>query len=220
MATENNKVYGLDPATGEMRWPAPLNLGTPWKAADIGCGDLAPNVGVTATPVIDPTANIAYLTHKTYASGTSGPALWFMDAINLATGTEQPGFPVQLGGTAQNQPGQTFQPTRELQRPGLLLMNGVVYAAFGSHCDDTPWQGWVFGVSTAGRSEGALGRGRIGQRRGHLAVGRGPDVRRPGHGCSSPPATAARPRRRRRAAPRRRASASRSCALQCRPTAR
>ena len=30
-------------------------------------------------------------------------------------------------------------------------MNGVVYAAFGSHCDKPPWQGWVFGVSTAGQ---------------------------------------------------------------------
>ena len=66
-----------------MRWPAALNLGVPWKSADIGCGDLAPNIGVTATPVIDPSTNTAYLTHKTYASGTSGPALWYMDAINL-----------------------------------------------------------------------------------------------------------------------------------------
>src|SRR5437016_13542784 len=31
IATENNKVYALDPATGAMRWPAPLNLGTPWN---------------------------------------------------------------------------------------------------------------------------------------------------------------------------------------------
>ena len=153
VATENNKVYGLDPATGAMRWPAALNLGVPWKSADVGCGDLAPNIGVTATPVIDPSTNTAYLTHKTYASGSSGPALWYMDAINMETGTEKAGFPVQLGGTAQNQAGQTFQPTRELQRPGLLLMNGVVYAAFGSICDDSPWQGWVFGVSTSGETK-------------------------------------------------------------------
>jgi iron transport multicopper oxidase len=150
VATENDKVYGLDPATGAMRWPAPLDLGPAWKAADIGCGDLTPNIGVTATPVIDAATNTAYLTHKTYASGTSGTARWFMDAIDMKTGTEKAGFPVQLSGTAQNHPTMTFQPTTELQRPGLLLMNGVVYAAFGSHCDFTPWQGWVFGVSTSG----------------------------------------------------------------------
>ncbi|MCW3069725.1 MAG: Pyrrolo-quinoline quinone, partial [Solirubrobacterales bacterium] len=148
VATQNNKVYGLDPATGASRWPAPLNLGVPWKAADIGCGDLTPNIGVTATPVIDSASNTAYLTHKTYASGTSGTARWYMDAIDMATGKEKAGWPVQLSGAAQNQPSMTFSPTTQLQRPGLLLMNGVVYAAFGSHCDISPWQGWVFGVST------------------------------------------------------------------------
>ncbi|HEV7529977.1 MAG TPA: choice-of-anchor D domain-containing protein, partial [Solirubrobacteraceae bacterium] len=151
VATQNNKVYGLNPATGALRWAAPLNLGTPWKAADIGCGDLTPNIGVTATPVIDAATNTGYLTHKSYASGTSGTARWWMDAIDLSTGTEKAGFPVQLSGAAQNQPSETFQPTTELQRPGLLLLNGVVYAAFGSHCDHSPWQGWVFGVSTAGQ---------------------------------------------------------------------
>jgi hypothetical protein len=150
VATENNKVYGLNPATGAAKWAAPLSLGTPWKAADIGCGDLTPNIGVTATPVIDPATNTAYMTHKTYASGTSGPAAYWMDAIDLATGTQKAGFPVRLGGTAQNAPSQTFGATNELQRPGLLLMDGVVYAAFAGHCDITPYQGWVFGVSTAG----------------------------------------------------------------------
>ena len=150
VATENNKVYGLDPATGAARWPAPLNLGTPWKSADIGCGDLTPNIGVTATPVIDPATNTGYLTHKTYASGSSGTARWYMDAIDLTNGTEKAGFPVQLSGAAQNQPSMTFQPTTQMQRPGLLLMNGVAYAAFGSHCDIGPWQGWVFGVSSTG----------------------------------------------------------------------
>jgi len=106
---------------------------------------------VTATPVIDTAANTAYLTHKTYASGTSGAARWYMDAIDLATGAERAGFPVALAGAAQNAPAQTFSATTQLQRPGLLLMNGVVYAAFGSHCDISPWQGWVFGVSTAGQ---------------------------------------------------------------------
>jgi hypothetical protein len=150
VATEDNKVYGLDPATGALSWSKPLDLGTPWNASDIGCGDLTPTIGVTATPVIDPMTHIAYLTHKTYASGASGEARWYMDAVSMTSGAEEPGFPVQLSGTAQNAPGQSFHPTTELQRPGLLLMNGVIYAAFGSSCDTPPWQGWVFGVSTSG----------------------------------------------------------------------
>ncbi len=149
VATETNKIYGLDPGTGAAKWSASL-LGTAWKAGDIGCNDLAPNVGVTATPVVDPATNTAYMTHKAYASGSSGAVRWYMDAIDLNTGAERSGFPVQLQGTAQNQPGQTFNPTSQLQRPGLLLLNGVVYAGFGSDCDFNTWQGWVFGVSTEG----------------------------------------------------------------------
>lgn len=151
VATEANKVYGLDPTTGAQKWAKPLNLGTPWNPADIGCGDLTPSIGVTATPVIDPATNIAYMTHKTYVSGTSGPARYYMDAVDVTTGLEKAGFPVELSGAAQNAPSRTFPATTELQRPGLLLMEGVVYAAFGSHCDHNPWQGWVFGVSTAGQ---------------------------------------------------------------------
>jgi hypothetical protein len=151
VATEANKVYGLDPATGSVHWSSTLTSSTPWNASDIGCADLTPTIGVTATPVVDPSTNIAYMTHKTYVSGSSGPAVWFMDAIELATGKEKAGWPVQLSGSAQNAPSQTFQATTQLQRPGLLLLEGHIYAAFGSDCDHEPWQGWVFGVSTAGQ---------------------------------------------------------------------
>ena len=37
-----------------------------------------------------------------------------------------------------------------MQRPGLALVKGVVYAAFGSHCDMSPWYGWLAGVTTGG----------------------------------------------------------------------
>jgi HYDIN/CFA65/VesB family protein/putative pyrroloquinoline-quinone-binding quinoprotein len=155
VATEKNDLYGLNPATGTQEWTK--NLGAPWNPGEISCADLAPEVGVTSTPVIDPETNVAYLTYKTY-----GPEIepepgkkeknpeWFMDAVNVSTGAQEPGFPVLLNGTAWNAPGQDFHPKTQLQRPGLLLMEGVVYAAFGSDCDTTPWDGWVFGVSTAG----------------------------------------------------------------------
>jgi phosphodiesterase/alkaline phosphatase D-like protein len=149
VATEKNKVYGLNPKTGALNWSEPLSLGKPWNPEEIKCGDLTPSIGVTATPVIDAETGIAYLTYKTYVGETT-KARWYMDAVSVATGKQQPGFPVELSGTAQNEEGQTFEPERELQRPGLLLLEGAVYAAFGSDCDDDPYQGWVFGVSTSG----------------------------------------------------------------------
>ena len=95
-------------------------------------------------------------------------------------------------------------------------MNGVVYAGFGSDCDTRPWQGWVFGVSTAGQVKArwvVRRRAAAAPASGSRAPGSPPTAR--GRSCSAP-ATAARPRRRRPAAPRRRTSASRSCACACR----
>jgi hypothetical protein len=147
VATENDKVYGLDPATGAQQWTD--TLGSPWNPADIGCSDIVPSIGTTSTPVIDPSTRTVYLTYKTYDG--SGKAVWFMAALDVATGQERTGFPVQLNGTANNAPSVSFDAQDQQQRPGLLLMNGVVYAGFGSHCDATPYTGWIFGVSTAGR---------------------------------------------------------------------
>jgi iron transport multicopper oxidase len=147
VATEKNNVYGLAAATGAPRWTR--NLGVPWTN-DIGCPDLLPTIGVTSTPVIDPATHTVYVVNKTYASGTSGPAAWWMHAMDVATGAERTGFPVAIAGTAQNAPSRTFAPTNELQRPGLLLNNGVVYAAFGSLCDISPFAGWIFGITTGG----------------------------------------------------------------------
>lgn len=145
VATEEDDIYGLNPSTGSVQWSK--SLGEAWKAGEINCADLAPYVGVTATPVIDPATGIAYFTYKAYREKEREPE-WYMDAVHVSTGAQVPGFPVLMSGTAQNAPGQSFHPQTELQRPALLLLEGVVYAAFGSDCDHPVWQGWVFGVST------------------------------------------------------------------------
>lgn len=33
---------------------------------------------------------------------------------------------------------------QQIQTPGLLLVEGVIYSAFGSHGDADPYHGWVF----------------------------------------------------------------------------
>ena len=146
VATETDNVYGLDPVNGARQWHT--NLGTPFDPGTIQCPDIRPSIGTTATPVIDPSTNTVYMTHKAVVNGQ---VAWYMDALDAATGNEKPGWPVALttgSGFADNA-AVTFFPRTQQQRPGLLLMNGVVYAAFGSHCDTAPFQGWVFGVSTS-----------------------------------------------------------------------
>jgi iron transport multicopper oxidase len=148
IATETNHLYALDPGTGAVIWTR--DLGTPFQASDLNCGDLQPSIGVTGTPAIDAATGTAYLLSKSYANGVSGTAIWTAHAVDLATGAERDGFPVTIAGAASNAPTQVFDPTHQHQRPGLLLMNGVVYAAFGAHCDERPYQGWIVGVSTRG----------------------------------------------------------------------
>src|SRR5262249_41746007 len=112
--------------------------------------DLTPFIGITGTPAIDEATGTAYLLSKTYADGVIGAAKWWAHALDLATGDERAGFPVAITGAASNQPDLTFNPTRQMQRAGLLLMDGVVYAAFAAHCDQRPYAGWVVGISAEG----------------------------------------------------------------------
>ena len=59
VATENNWVYGLNPASGTVAWS--LHLGTPWPSSSLNCTDLSPDVGVTGAPVYDPATQTVYL---------------------------------------------------------------------------------------------------------------------------------------------------------------
>ena len=145
VATEANRVYGIDSHSGTIRWER--DVGTPFDPDEVPCTDLVPQVGITGTPVIDPDTGTAYFFAKTYASGNP---VWEMHAVSITDGHEAPGFPVRISGEAENLAGIQFQPKMELQRPALLLMNGVVYAGFGSHCDHRTYQGWLVGVSTSG----------------------------------------------------------------------
>jgi hypothetical protein len=149
VATEANTIYGLNATTGAQIWSR--TLGAPFSSTDIGCSNVAPNIGITGTPVIDSATNIAYFFSKAYVSGTSGTVAYFAHGVSVATGSEVTGFPVRIEGTAANDTTQTFTAHQQLQRPGVLLMGGVVYAAFGGHCDKRPYTGWIAGVSTAGQ---------------------------------------------------------------------
>ncbi len=144
VATETDWVYGLDPETGAIVWSR--HLATAFRDKSLGCGDLLPSLGVTSTPTVDPATGVVYLVAQEYVAGKIA---WLMHAVNPATGAEMPHFPVMIKGPASNNPLQVFR-YRQMQRPGLLFLGGVVYAAFGTHCEIGPYSGVVVGVSTSG----------------------------------------------------------------------
>ena len=158
--TETNDAYGLSPDDASLEYwhQSSAFFGAPWviaKSSDStlkNCTDITPTIGSTSTPVVDPATRTVYLTVKTTdtSDSTGGTARYFVHALSLTDGSERAHFPVQLTGTADNDPSITFDPTHQLQRPGLLLLGGVVYMAFGGHCDAPHYDGWVIGVSAVG----------------------------------------------------------------------
>ena len=149
VVTELNNVYALDAETGAILESA--NLGDPWDTADLApaCPDLVPNIGITGTPVIDAVNAVAYLLSKTYDE-PSGEPVYLAHALDTTTLLEKPGFPIEIQGVADNDPNVSFAPLLHLQRPGLLLLDGVVYAAFGGQCDVGFYSGWVVGFTPEG----------------------------------------------------------------------
>jgi F5/8 type C domain/Abnormal spindle-like microcephaly-assoc'd, ASPM-SPD-2-Hydin len=144
--TENNWIYGMNAATGAITWSR--SVGAPWPASAIGCGDLTPNIGITSTPVYDPASNSVFFIAKVNDGPDVNNPHFYLHSVNPATGVERAGWPVTIQGSPTNSPGNPFNPKTAAQRPGLLLLGGVVYAGFASHCDYGPYAGYVAGFST------------------------------------------------------------------------
>ncbi|HET9168584.1 MAG TPA: choice-of-anchor D domain-containing protein [Actinospica sp.] len=151
VGTEENHVYGLNSETGAIEWSD--YLGPSWPASTIGCGDLTPDIGITSTPVYDPSSGYLYLTAKVNDGADATQPHYYLYAISASTGAVRTGWPVTISGSPSNFPSNTFDTEDEMQRPGLLLENGSVYMAFGSHCDHKPYSGYVVGVNTSTLSE-------------------------------------------------------------------
>jgi hypothetical protein len=195
VATEQDNVYGMNPLSGAVDWTR--SLGTPWSSTVLGCGDLTPDIGVTSTPVYDPTTNTVYVMAKDAPDGAdSKDPRWLLHALDASTGTERAGWPIQIGGHPDNDPTEAFNAETAAQRPGLLLLDGVVYAGFASYCDYGPYNGYVAGVSTETAKQTALftteagtddGEGGIWQSGGGLVSdGPGQIIVTTGNGDTSP----------------------------------
>jgi hypothetical protein len=134
VATAHNMVFAFDADTKQAPlWTRQLEASMP-TAAIAGCGDMVDSeVGITSTPVISSAESKIYVVAK-----TKGATM--LHALDLGTGADGAGSPRSVGtGTAG------FESDIHLNRPGLLLLNGNVYIAFGSHCDSGAYHGWIFG---------------------------------------------------------------------------
>jgi len=133
VATLNNSVYAFDADSGLELWTANYGPSTPF---DDLCTDSSYQVattlgaGIVSTPVIDSGAGILYFVTKNGDGSPSKPFALNLHAVDFTTGIEE----TSLGSPVTILPptGPTFLPQYQMNRPGLLLNNGVLYVGLGS----------------------------------------------------------------------------------------
>ena len=160
VATQHDSVYAFDADLNQQLWKASLldaahgaaSGATTVPSGDIASSDIVPEIGITGTPVIDSAAGTLYVVSKTKESGAYVVRL---HALDVLTGNEKPSSPVVIkaqvpgSGTGAVNGSVAFQPQWELQRTGLLLLNGNVFIGFGAHGDNGPYHGWLFSYNAS-----------------------------------------------------------------------
>ncbi len=160
VVTQHDSVYAFDADHNQQLWQVSMvdtahgapSGATAAPSEDVGSYDINPEYGITSTPVIDPTTSTMYLVATSEESGTM---VWRLHALDLATGQEKTHSPVVIqGSVAGTGTGSVngkiaFQAKYQLNRPGLLLLNGQVIVAFGSHSDNGPYHGWLMAYDAA-----------------------------------------------------------------------
>ncbi len=118
-----------------------------------GSTDIQPEIGIIGTPVISPSLNTLYAVTK--SEGPSGTFHQRLHALDLTTGNEKSGAPATISGSVvgagydSSGATVTFNARTHHQRPGLALVNGVVYITWASHGDIDPYHGWMIGYDAA-----------------------------------------------------------------------
>ena len=144
VATEHDLVYAFDSDNGATLWSVSVAHGES-PSDNRGCGQVSPEIGVTATPVIDRNAG-AHGAIYVVAMTKDGGGVYHqrLHALDITNGSELFGGPKDITATYPNASGQTtFDPGQYKERPGLLLLNNMVYTMWSSHCDFTPYTAWI-----------------------------------------------------------------------------
>jgi hypothetical protein len=158
VATEHDSLYAFDADIGTQYWKTSLLQSgeSPVSSTDANCSDLVPEIGITATPVIDRTAGPNGTIFVVAMSKNGTNFFHRLHAIDLSTGQARLApISIQAKVTGKG-PATTFVPIKQRGRSGLLLLNGIIYTAWGSFCDNESYSGWIIAYNEGDLSQAAV----------------------------------------------------------------
>ncbi|MGB8325752.1 MAG: hypothetical protein WCE52_22525 [Candidatus Acidiferrum sp.] len=152
VVTEHDSIYAFDADSisstgGTALWHVSA-LPSGETTSDVrGCSQVIPEIGITSTPVIDRSRNAIYVVAM--SKDSQGNYFQRLHALDLTTGKELFGGPTTIQATfpgtgANSSNGNVvFDPKQYKERAGLLQVGGTIYTTWASHCDISPYTGWV-----------------------------------------------------------------------------
>jgi hypothetical protein len=149
IVTAHNSVYAFDAQTYATLWQ--VNLGTPQKTSDVGCTDVTPEYGISATPAIvrQGARAAAYLVSATEPA--AGQFHTLLHEIDLATGADvRPAVEIAPSATLSDGSTLRYDPKNQWVRAGIGYDAGTVFLSVSSHCDHNGGaiSGWVLSYDT------------------------------------------------------------------------
>jgi hypothetical protein len=154
VVTEHDSIYAFDADSGLQLWKVSA-LGSGETTSDNhNCGQIVPEIGITATPVLDRHAGAnGTIFVVAMSKDSSGAYHQRLHALDITTGAEISGSPTEITATypgtgdGTNNGTLIFAPGQYAERASLLLLNQTIYLGWTSHCDQRPYTGWVMAYS-------------------------------------------------------------------------
>jgi hypothetical protein len=139
--TEHDSVYAFDASAGTVLWRVSLLGAGETTSDDRGCSQVVPEIGVTATPVVDRHASTHGAIYVVAMSKDSSSNYHHrLHALDITTGAELAPGPTEIQATYG---ASSFAPGQYAERAALLLSNGTIYSTYTSHCDSGAYGGWI-----------------------------------------------------------------------------
>lgn len=162
VASEHDSLYAYDVDSGSLLLQVSLLPGGETPSDARNCGQVSPEIGVTATPVIDrsagPNGTLFVVAMSKDGNGNYYQRLHALDLLSLQDRLT----PVVIHASAPgNGPNSnhgvvSFDSKQYKERGALLLSHGQILTEWASHCDIPAYNGWIMAFDEGSLAQTAV----------------------------------------------------------------